>query len=555
MTTENYAYIRTMIRMRTFLLLVACLFPVALSAQVSLSSNALNFFTQFTGTKDSLSLTINNNTDAQMEVSDISLYHGDCFSVNETAFVVPALGSYTIQVISDPFQNVRYADWLQIKSPTHPHHEGAFVFVYAEHADTYYDLTFDLYHEDLKAALGTLTSFGYIDLGYNGVRDQMFMSVDNQATNGGGATQNTLECVYTATQAVGYTSRTDAQNTFNFNTEHIFPQSLYSSNQPMRSDMHQLRPTTGSSNGERGNKPFGVVTSPSWTVGGSKSNNSTFEPRDAHKGDVARAMMYFVLRYQDYSGFMAPQEAVLRQWNQNFPPTAVDSTRNRAIEALQNVRNPFVDHPEFTDRIASIATSNNGPLDPLAQIFTDTLTYLYTEAGDSTLGYFYVANQGINDLQLSNFGISGGEYRLVSASTMTIPKDSARKVYVSFSPPNTNVLGNETLTFTANDPQNSSVSVLLMGQGIITANDIGLENSFSVSPNPSNGRFKIRFDQVQLAPLFIQLSDVQGKVIWQQTVALTSSEIELDWTHFGKGIYFLECLQNGARETRKLLIE
>jgi len=544
-----------MIRLRTFLLLVACCAPFVLSAQISLSSNTLNFFNQFTGTKDSIALTITNNTATPMQVADINLYHGDCFSVNETAFVVPDNGSYTIQVYSEPVQNVRHADWLQIKSPSHPQHEGAFVFSFSKHADTYYDITFDLYHEDLKAALSTLTSFGYVDLGYSGVRDQMFMSVDNQATNGGGAAQNTLECVYTATQAVGYTSRSDAQNNFNFNTEHLFPQSFYGSNQPMRSDMHQLRPTLASSNSERGNKPFGVVTNPSWNVGGSKSNNSTFEPRDAHKGDVARAMMYFVLRYQDFNGFMAPQEAILRQWNIDFPPTAVDSTRNRAIEALQNVRNPFVDHPEFTERIASIATPNNGPMDPIAQIFTDTLNFLFTEVSDSALGYFYIANQGINNLDLSNIQVSGGDFFLRSPTTMSIPKDSARKVYVSFQPTSTNINPTETLTFTSNDPSNSSVSVVLNGQGVMTHLERGLDNAFAVSPNPSKGSFKISFDQAQIAPVELSFSDIQGKVIWQQVVQFSSREMQFDWSSFGPGVYFLKCLQNGKHETRKLLIE
>src|SRR6185295_4028554 len=190
--------------------------------------------------------------------------------------------------------------------------------------------------------LGAVTGNGYISLGYNLARDSMFMWFDNKKTNGQGASQNTLECIYTGREAIGYTSRSDCQTNFSFNTEHTFPQSLFASNEPMRSDLHHLFPTDDASNNERADNPFGIVTNATWSVGGSKSNRSIFEPRDQQKGATARAMMYFVLRYQNYNSFFTSQESILRTWHQNFPNTQIERTRNDDIYGMQHNRNPFV---------------------------------------------------------------------------------------------------------------------------------------------------------------------------------------------------------------------
>lgn len=543
-----------MIRLRFFLLLLLCSSFSGLFGQISLSTNTLNFFTQFTGGEDSLAITISNNSSEVLVISDVDLFHGEAYSVSETAFSVPVGGSHTLQVYCRSIQNVRYADWLLFKSPSHSEQPAAFVFAFCKHADSYYDLTFDKYHEDLKSALSVITSFGYTDLGYNPARDQLFMNIDNQAANGQGATQNTIECIYTGTVAAGYTTRPDVQNNYNFNTEHTFPQSLFNELQPMRSDLHHLFPVTASSNSERSNKPFGVVSNPSWTNGGSMANGTTFEPRDDAKGDIARAMMYFVIRYQDYNNFFAGQEAILRQWNKQFPPDAIDSTRNRDIETLQNVRNPFVDHPEFCDRIASFVTVNTGPTDPIAQLNVDSLCFPGTGIGDTTLGYFYIANQGPNDLSLSNWQFSSADFSIGPIFSLDIPKDSARRVAVLYHPTVLGLSGPQTLTFSTNDPQLASATVNLHGSGVIVSTDDPIDRGISIAPNPSEGHFKIRFPEGELPVGELKVLDIKGSLVRQLQLEGTY-ELNLDLTGFTPGAYFLQLELGDRVVTRKLVIQ
>jgi hypothetical protein len=224
----------------------------------------------------------------------------------------------------------------------------------------------------------------------------MFMTIDNHKTNGQGATTNTLECVYTGRQITGYTSRTDAQNQ-NFNTEHTFPQSFFNSALPMVSDLHHLFPTDNEPNNQRANYPFDTVTSaPSYSNGGSKLGTNggakVFEPRIQQKGRTARAMCYFVTKYQDYSGFFAGQENTLRRWSLDFGPDTVDLRRNTDAQTFQGNRNPYVDYPQFLERIPSLTNPSKAfPVVSRLSVYPNSGRVI---TGD-TLGYFFtLVNEG-----------------------------------------------------------------------------------------------------------------------------------------------------------------
>lgn len=75
-----------------------------------------------------------------------------------------------------------------------------------------------------------------------------------------------------------------------------------------------------------------------------------FEPSDAVKGDVARAMFYFSVRFQLTIDDV--QENILRQWHENDPPDEFEIWRNDAIFEIQKDRNPFIDKPELVGNIA-----------------------------------------------------------------------------------------------------------------------------------------------------------------------------------------------------------
>jgi hypothetical protein len=224
------------------------------------------------------------------------------------------------------------------------------------------------------------------------------MTIDNQKVNGQGATINTLECIYTGRKAVGFTSRSDAQTNNSFNTEHTYPQSFFSSAEPMVCDLNHLFPTDNNANNSRSNYPFGKATTPyindATNTPSHLGANNLYEPRDAQKGKTARAMMYFVLRYQDYSNFFASQEAILRTWHNDFPPTAVEKKRNSDVYTAQKNRNPFIDYPQFIERITKLVAASSTPLVPSIYKLDSLKTIELSDTLDSVIINFPIVNNG-----------------------------------------------------------------------------------------------------------------------------------------------------------------
>lgn len=145
------------------------------------------------------------------------------------------------------------------------------------------------------------------------------------------------------------------------NTEHTWPQSRFNramSKDTQKSDLHHLFPTDSQMNGVRGNHKFGDVAVPDQALKcptvkighASGSSEEIFEPPVAHKGNVARALFYFSVRY--HLAIDPQEEAFLRAWHRADPVDQFERDRNDAIYKIQGSRNPFIDHPELADAIS-----------------------------------------------------------------------------------------------------------------------------------------------------------------------------------------------------------
>ena len=140
------------------------------------------------------------------------------------------------------------------------------------------------------------------------------------------------------------------------------------------SDQHHLFPShQNSANGIRDNHPLGKVANVISTFldgkfGTDLNGNLVYEPRDLHKGDAVRALLYMVVRYDGINGFNwtfdwlnntrlpsigeGPQDlATLIEWHKQDPPDKWEVDRNNYVQSVQQNRNPFVDHPEYVDYI------------------------------------------------------------------------------------------------------------------------------------------------------------------------------------------------------------
>lgn len=153
------------------------------------------------------------------------------------------------------------------------------------------------------------------------------------------------------------------------NVEHTVAQSWFKGRAYFnvgKADLHHLYPTDSRANSMRGNFAFGDVStiknaprcfdeqrqdiSTESKLGRGGGSELVFEPPVKHKGNVARAVFYFAVRY-DFP-IPAAQEATLRRWNKLDPVDQSELDRNDAIEKIQGNRNPFIDHPEYIDQIS-----------------------------------------------------------------------------------------------------------------------------------------------------------------------------------------------------------
>lgn len=179
-------------------------------------------------------------------------------------------------------------------------------------------------------------------LSYDQAREVIFSKVDND--------EGEVCCVYAHHHCVR-TNR--APNHTVMNVEHTWPQSLGARGNA-KSDMHHLFPTQSHVNSRRSSFPFCEVGEIRWEEDGSAtgySDNGTFcfEPPDEHKGNVARALFYFAVRYD--LDIEPEEEEFLRRWHVQDPVDQAELDRNTRIKNHQGNNNLFILYPELADKI------------------------------------------------------------------------------------------------------------------------------------------------------------------------------------------------------------
>ena len=148
-----------------------------------------------------------------------------------------------------------------------------------------------------------------------------------------------------------------------YSREHTFAHSWFPSwpanspEQPEYNDQHNLYPANlYEANTPRSNLPLGdidgniVFTYLEGSVG-MMGNQMVYEPRDSHKGNAARAIMYIAVAYGfNLNGDLdsdKQNETILKNWHFNDLPDNYEIARHEYIYNLQGNRNPFIDSVNY----------------------------------------------------------------------------------------------------------------------------------------------------------------------------------------------------------------
>ncbi|UOQ55594.1 endonuclease [Hymenobacter cellulosivorans] len=207
-----------------------------------------------------------------------------------------------------------------------------------------------------------------IDLGYDQARGKMYNYVDVfdgrlTCVYSGYSVPKTIDSTATSTGGVGL-----------INCEHTIPQSWFNEVSRMKSDIHHLFPTYTQWNSNRGSDMFADVpdsqtkiwmrnttsqsTIPTSNIDEwSEDSGPLFEPREDHKGNVARCAFYFYTMHQGQT-FDAGKDVItgladlqtLYRWHLADPVDAHERERNRRTAKSQGNFNPYIAYPELVAR-------------------------------------------------------------------------------------------------------------------------------------------------------------------------------------------------------------
>lgn len=283
---------------------------------------------------------------------------------------------------------------------------------------------------------------------YNTARDSMFARVYN--VNG------VVTCVYTGdTIAIPFgtaTPRTIANaNVPQFNTEHVFPQSMGALTGNANSDIHHLMPVRADANSSRSNTLFGVVPTANvtkwWGENGSQTSTPSgdlsiwsraysdiaFEPRAVSKGNIARAAFYFYTMYttetttSDDPLFFSKMREALRGFHNADPVDALEYSRTQHIARMQgNKPNPFIIDTTLVTRIFfSGGTFTPPPPDPgtsttYTATFEDASKVSYTLGTATVNGVSWSIGEGLIGLDGADMKNGTKSIRFRNSQTVNV---------------------------------------------------------------------------------------------------------------------------------------
>ena len=336
-------------------------------------------------------------------------------------------------------------------------------FTYAQAPSGYYESTDGLLSYELKTALKIIIDDIGDGNGFPSHQDQGYGALyDAYAAENSGDSDDYFENDGTVLDM--YSERSLGIDNYNYehfenncgnysdegdcyNREHLVPQSTFNSASPMKNDYFHVVPSDGAVNGARGSFPFGEVTNPNYTsTNGSKRGSNTFpgytgivfEPIDEFKGDIARAVLYFAIRYEDeFSSSWRTNEvladnpqdffvdwylALLLSWHLNDPVSEREIDRNNNGYQFQSNRNPLIDRPEFAVMIWGDFTDNEPPSAPSDLQANNTtnssLQLSWTSSEDNVAVAQYIIEQ--DNVDIGSVGSNQSTYLVTGLNAETL---------------------------------------------------------------------------------------------------------------------------------------
>ena len=353
-----------------------------------------------------------------------------------------------------------------------------------------------------------------------------------------------------------------------YNREHSVPLSWFGgntgSNGPATDYLH-IMPTDKAMNGKRANWPYGEVGSASFTsMNGSKLGTSAlagitgtvFEPIDSFKGDVARAFLYFVTRYENnmasfgtnsdalqafepntYPSVDIPFLEMMISWHNLDPVSIKEQIRNNGAYSLQGNRNPYIDHPEYVGFVWNNTCPGLSAL-PVnlvsfgGKIQGDVVKLGWTVKNEMNFDRYEI-ERSFNGERYSTIGvvkaINAGQY----SYNDNADKNRGRQVYYR-------------LKKVDKDGKFTYSAVLIL--------HIPFNTKFNVYPNPATTYIQLQLNKSVTHKATIEIADVTGKIVISKVYDMDGSVITIAINKLTVGTYLVNMLYNDEQYIQKFVV-
>ncbi len=429
---------------------------------------------------------------------------------------------------------------------------------------------------DLKTSLKTIVS-NMTAKSYDGLWTQ-YTKTDVKPREVGSGSAQVIWDIYSdnpvGADPYNFTPGTNQCGNYNgegqcYNREHSFPQNWFGGGTSAGpgTDYHHLFPTDGKVNGLRSNYIYGEVASPTTTTqNGSKLGFSAiagfsgpvFEPINEYKGDLARAFLYMVTRYEDNmptwgslsgsQGLQAlepnkfpsvdiPYLKLMLKWHHQDPVSPKEINRNNGAYVYQNNRNPFVDHPEYADLVWNSNCAGLAAL-PVDIIFfsgklVNDKVKLEWEAANELNFDRYEVERSFNATSFNKIGqVKAADLGNYSFSD-NAEAVRGQRVYYRLKRIDKDGNFKYSEVFSLHVPQNTK---------------------FTVFPNPAKTFIQLQINKNVNGKVAIQLTDALGKVLQQQTIAVNGNVVRLSTETLSPGTYLVKFNYNGEQYIQKVIV-
>jgi endonuclease I len=329
---------------------------------------------------------------------------------------------------------------------------------------------------------------------------------------------------------------------------------------PEYNDLHNLFPANQTTaNAIRSNNPFGNVLNATYTSPtgfgklGSDGTRTVYEPHPNHKGDVARALFYMCVAYHNVNGFNWSLPAnqnlqVLRDWHMQDPPDAHEIARNELIFSFQRNRNPFIDFPEWANRInfsnMTYIPDSNPPapqINIIAPNANSNIT-VNTITGIKWQSFLVDTVEILVSYNNNPFTtIATNIWAYADSFAWQVGSDIQENVRIIVKDKNSN---------------NADTSDYFAIKASTSVNELNVLAATKVFPNPFNNRIMLQFTNSSIKDLTIALTDIAGKELYKKENIMLEPNglftIE-NLAAFGNGVYFLHLYNARQRTTCKLV--